>query len=91
MSLIVEKDHMDKDVLVRLFQIIKESTGGARGDLQEVYLKEGGTGPSAGQKAYTPPIGNAILNEKLDNLITYLNNDMLHIHDPLINILSDDE
>ncbi|MFT5185132.1 MAG: hypothetical protein ACI84C_002270, partial [Flavobacteriales bacterium] len=25
------------------------------------------------------------------NLITYLNNDMLHIHDPLINILSDDE
>ncbi|MFT5184850.1 MAG: hypothetical protein ACI84C_001985, partial [Flavobacteriales bacterium] len=51
MSLIVEKDHMDKDVLVRLFQIIKESTGGARGDLQEVYLKEGGTGPSAGQKA----------------------------------------
>jgi len=83
-SLVEKKGQLDKDVLIRLFQIIKESTAGVRTDLQEVYLKKGGSGVSADDRIYTPPLGNALLNEKLNNLIEYLNDDVLYKHDPLI-------
>jgi Fic family protein len=84
MGLVEKKGHLDKDTLIRLFQIIKNSTAGIRTDLQEVYLKQGGTGPLAGQRIYTPPMGIALINEKLDNLLNYLNNDEKYEHDPLI-------
>jgi Fic family protein len=67
-----------------LFQIIKDSTGGLRTDLQEVWLTSGGSDSRAKDRTYTPPLGNAILNEKLDNLIEYLNDDEQFKHDPLI-------
>lgn len=84
MSLVEEKGFLDKDVLIRLFQIIKESTANVRTDLQEVWLKRGGTDARASERVYTPPLGQALLNEKLDNLIAYLNDDEKYKHDPLI-------
>lgn len=84
MSLVEEKGLLDKNVLIRLFQIIKESTANVRTDLQEVWLKRGGTDARAGERVYTPPLGQALLNEKLDNLIEYLNDDDHYKHDPLI-------
>jgi len=84
MSIVESKGHLDKDVLIRLFQIIKGSTAGIRTDLQEVYLKKGGSDARAGDRVYTPPLGNAILNKKLDNLLEYLNDDEQYKHDPLI-------
>jgi len=83
-SLVANKDELNKDILVRLFQIIKESSAGIRTDLQEVYLKRGGTNTQAGERVYTPPLGNVLLNEKLDNLIEYLNDDEQYKHDTLI-------
>ena len=83
-SLVSSTGHLDKDIVVRLFQIIKESTAGIRTDLQEVYLKRGGSDERAGQRVYTPPLGNALLNEKFDNLIEYLNDDEQYKHDALI-------
>jgi Fic family protein len=76
--------HLSKEILIRLFQIIKDTTGGIRSDLQEVWLSQEGSGPRAGQRVYTPPIGNNVLHAKLDNLIVYLNDDKLIRHDPLI-------
>ncbi|MBD99538.1 MAG: hypothetical protein CMO34_06815 [Verrucomicrobia bacterium] len=83
-ALINSTQAVTKDILIRLFQIIKGSTAGIRTDLQEVFLKKGGTGPGAGGRVYTPPLGIAILNEKIDNLIEYLNDDDRFQHDPLI-------
>jgi len=84
MGLINTAQKLTKDILIRLFQIIKGSTASIRTDLQEVFLRKGGTGPTAREKVYTPPLGSAILNEKLDNLIEYLNDDDKYQHDPLI-------
>ena len=84
MSLVEDKNQLDKDMMVRLFQIIKNSTAGVRTDLQEVFLKKGGSGLGAGDRVYTPPLGNALLNEKLDNLTNYLNDDEKYKHDVLI-------
>ncbi len=84
MRLVQNAEKIEKELLVRLFQIIKDSTGGLRTDLQEVWLTSGGSDSRAKDRTYTPPLGNAILNEKLDNLIEYLNDDEQFKHDPLI-------
>ncbi|MFT4755620.1 MAG: Fic family protein [Vicingaceae bacterium] len=86
-SLTQNKGKLDKDILIRLFQIIKGSTAGVRTDLQEVYLKTGGTGERANERVYTPPLGTVIINEKLNNLIEYLNNDEKHNYDSLIKMV----
>ncbi|MBN4077561.1 Fic family protein [bacterium AH-315-C20] len=84
MSLVKESGRLEKEIFIRLFQIIKDSTAGIRTDLQEAWLTKPGSGIKSGERIYTPPKGNAILNEKLDNLIKYLNDDEQYNHDPLI-------
>lgn len=83
-SLVEEKKELDIEVLIRLFQIIKESTAGFRTDLQEVFLKRDGSDAHAGERVYTPPLGNALIKEKLNNLIEFLNDDEKYDFDPLI-------
>lgn len=84
LRLVQESGKLEKKIFVRLFQIIKDSTAGIRTDLQEAWLSKRSSGIGAGERVYTPPKGNAILNEKLDNLVEYLNDDKQYNHDPLI-------
>jgi Fic family protein len=83
-DLLKSHGQLDKEILIRLFQIIKDSTAGVRTDLQEVWLSKGGSDSGAGERVYTPPLGNALLNEKLDNLIEFLNDDEKYNYPPLI-------
>ena len=75
---------INKEIVIRLFQIIKDSTADVRTDLQEVWLSKEGSGAGAGERVYTPPLGNALLNKKLDNLIDFLNDDEKYKYAPLI-------
>ncbi|MFB0925474.1 MAG: Fic/DOC family N-terminal domain-containing protein, partial [Vicingaceae bacterium] len=75
---------LDKEILIRLFQIIKNSTAGVRGDLQEVWLGKRGSNLRPEERVYTPPLGNLLLNEKLDNLIDFLNDDKKYNYATLI-------
>ncbi|PCJ01516.1 MAG: Fic/DOC family protein [Flavobacteriales bacterium] len=83
-DLLKSHGQLDKEILIRLFQIIKDSTAGVRTDLQEVWLSKGGSDSGAGERVYTPPLGNALLNEKLENLIEFLNDDEKYNYPPLI-------
>lgn len=78
---------LNKEILVRLFQIIKDSTAGVRQDLQEVWLTKGGSDSRAGDRVYTPPLGNKLLNEMLDNLVAFLDDDKKYSYDPLIKMI----
>jgi len=42
---------------------------------QKCEFALGGIGPNAGSVVYTPPKGVKVIEEKLDNLITFLNDD----------------
>ncbi|MCH7534913.1 MAG: Fic family protein [Bacteroidetes bacterium] len=84
LDLVLKSGQLKKNILVRLFQIIKKSTGGVRTDLQEVWLTKGGSDSRAGERIYTPPVGKKILNEKLDNLLEFLNDDEKYNYAPLI-------
>ncbi|MFH1121920.1 MAG: Fic family protein [Bacteroidota bacterium] len=47
-------------------------------------IKHGGTGPNAGKVIYTPPSGVDIIKTKLNNLVTFLNDDEHYRIDYLI-------
>jgi Fic family protein len=87
LNLIQASGQLEKEILVRLFQIIKDSTAGIRTDLQEVWLTKGGSNSRAGDRVYTPPLGNKLLNEKLDNLVEFLDNDKKYPYDSLIKMI----
>ncbi|MFA5575110.1 MAG: Fic/DOC family N-terminal domain-containing protein [Brumimicrobium sp.] len=68
----------------KIYQIITGYNDGVRSPVAQIYIKEGGTGPNAGNAIYTPPRGVGIVNKKLENLIEFLNDDEKFKIDPLL-------
>lgn len=69
------KDGFTQEYFIKMFREIKETTDGIRPPFSETVIKQGGTGANAGQTIYTPPRGAGIIEEKLDNLINFINDD----------------
>lgn len=69
------REHFDIEYFIKVFQEIKQTKDEIRPDFVNTTIKQSGTGPAAGQVIYTPPKGQAIIKEKLDNLITFINDD----------------
>lgn len=67
--------HFDQDYFLRVFHEILQTTDGIRPDFINTTIKHGGTGPDAGKVIYTPPRGQAIIQNKLDNLLEFINDD----------------
>ena len=72
------------DYFIRVFREIKQSAENLRPAFSQVYIRQGGSGPNAGKPVYTPPRGQGILEAKLSNLITFLNDDVTYPIDPLL-------
>jgi Fic family protein len=79
-----ENETFDRDYFIRLYRIIQESGDGIRPPFARTFIRMGGTGPNAGQPAYTPPRGTGIVEAKLDNLVDFLNNPESEPADPLL-------
>jgi Fic family protein len=78
--------HLTKELMVKLYQQIKEASDGIRPAHTETVIKRRGSGSLGGSVVYTPPRGDGIIEEKLDNVIEYLNDDARFPHDPLIKL-----
>lgn len=74
----------DEDYFIKIYQKIKQTNDGLRPPTALIYIKQGGTGPNAGTAIYTPPRGKGILEEKLRNLVRFVNDDEKYPVDPLI-------
>ena len=70
------KGRFDQEYFVKVFREIKQTQEEIRPDFLNTTIKQGGTGPNAGQVVYTPPRGKDIIQDKLDNLVYFLNDDM---------------
>ncbi len=70
-----EKERFDMDYFIRIYNEIKQTSDGIRPDFINTRIKAGGTGPNAGKTVYTPPYGQKIIEEKLQNLIRFVNDD----------------
>jgi Fic family protein len=72
---LIQNGQFDQQYFIKVFQEIKQTKDEIRPDFSNTTIKQGGTGPNAGQVIYTPPRGKKIIQEKLENLTTFLNDD----------------
>jgi len=83
---IQNKGEFDIDLMIKIYQKIKEVNDAIRPQHTETTIKKRGSGILGGSVVYTPPRGKKIIEEKLDNLIDYLNDDEKYNYDPLIKL-----
>lgn len=81
-----KKGKFSVDLMVSIYQEIKEVNDGIRPPQTETTIKKRGSGKLGSTVVYTPPRGEKVINEKLDNLISYLNDDKKYAYDPLIKL-----
>lgn len=74
------------EVLIDLYQEIKQVNDGIRPSATETVIKKRGSGLLSGETIYTPPRGEAVILEKLKNLVEFINDDEKYDYDPLLKL-----
>lgn len=80
------KKEMNIEMMIKLYQEIKEINDGIRPPQTETVIRKRGTGTLESTVVYTPPRGEKIIEAKLDNLISFINDDGRFAYDPLIKL-----
>ena len=84
---IIEKNKILKiETLIEIYQEIKQVNDGIRPPQTETVILKRGSGTLAKEIVYTPPRGKQVIEEKLNNLIEYINDDLKFPYDPLLKI-----
>ncbi len=83
---IKEKTVFDTNSLIGIYREIKQANDGIRPPQTETVIKKRGSGLLGGSVVYTPPRGEKIISQKLDNLLDYINDDTTYDYDPLIKL-----
>ena len=65
----------DQQYFIKVFQEIQQTTDTIRPDFVQLTIKQGGTDSNAGQIIYTPPRNQAVIKSRLENLISFVNDD----------------
>ncbi len=78
--------HFTSEYFLKVFNEIKETTEGFRSPISRVYIRMGGSGPNAGKPVYTPPRGAGIIEQKMENLINFLNAKIDVPNEPLLKL-----
>lgn len=79
-----QQEQFDREYLEKTYQKITGQSDGIRQPFAQTYIRQGGSGPNAGNAVYTPPRGSGIIEAKLDNLLHFLNDDEQIRIDPLL-------
>ena len=80
-----KKNGFDLNYFVSIYRTIKQTNDGIRPHFLQTYIRQGGSGPNAGNPVYVPPRGEGVIEKKMDNLITFINDDSGAIKiDPLL-------
>ena len=64
---------MSTELLIDIYQIIKQVEDGIRPSQTNTVIKKRGSSLLSGEVVYTPPKGTDLIKEKLTNLIGYIN------------------
>ena len=83
---IKEKGDFSIESIIKIYQEIKQVRDGIRPSQTETVILRRGSGLLGGSVVYTPPRGKQIIDQKLDNLFSYINDDKTYDHDPLIKL-----
>jgi len=84
---IEQKKKIDLDLIINIFQQIKNTNQTIRPPQSLVTIKSGGSSIRAGEIIYTPPRGKGIIERLMMNMIEYLNDDRTYPTDPLLKMV----
>ena len=80
----LEQEGFDLDYFIRIYREVKEANDGIRPPFSQTVIRQGGSGPNAGNVVYTPPRGEEVIKDKLTNLIDFVNDDERYRIDPIL-------
>lgn len=80
----LKQESLDLQLVIRIFQQIKNTTAGIRPSQALVVIKQSSSGLRSGEVVYTPPRGQSVLDNLLKNFFDYLNDDIAYPADPLL-------
>jgi len=81
---IKSKDKIDLEAVIGIYRKIKNSKQGIRPPQSQIVIRRGDSEFRSGEIVYTPPRGNEVLESRMKNLISYLNDKVTGEVDPLI-------
>lgn len=70
---LIDRQVIDEQTIIRIFQKIKQSTQGFRPPQSQIVIKRGNSELKPGETIYTPPRGEGIIEQKIKNLLEFLN------------------
>ena len=82
---LLKSEHtINKQLIISIFNQIKETNSGFRPSQANIVVKRGQSELKPDEIIYTPPRGENIINNLINNLIEFLNNDVRFPMDPLL-------
>jgi Fic family protein len=81
---IIKKKGVDLELIINLYQKIKQVEDSIRPPQTETVIMKRGSGLLGGAVVYTPPRGIELIKTKLKNLFEFINDDEKYPYDPLI-------
>jgi Fic family protein len=78
------KAAFDMKSLISIYQQVKSTNEGIRSPHSQVVIRRGNSDLKPGEIVYTPPRGEGIIEQKMDNLLRYLNEQIAENEDPLM-------
>jgi len=82
-----KKPGFNQEYFIKIYQEIKQTKDLIRPAFVPTIIRQGGSGVNAGKIIYTPPRGKGIIEDKLKNLIDFLNDDVANPIDPLFKMI----
>jgi Fic family protein len=77
-----ENGRVDLETILTVFQKVKDTDQGFRPAQSQIVIRRGNSDLRPGEVVYTPPRGEGIIEQKIENLIQFLNED--NGFDPLL-------
>ena len=84
---ITEKSVIKLNTIVSIYQKIKETSTGLRPEHSNVRIMKGGESITSREVVYTPPRGDKLLKDLLNNLLLFINDDKNVDIDPLLKMV----
>lgn len=79
-----DKSSINQDVILGVFREVKNTNAGFRSPATQTIIKRGNSEFRSGETVYTPPRGEKLLQDLMDNWTDYLGNDNDFPTDPLL-------
>lgn len=81
-----QRQRFDLEYFELIYRTTTQYSDGLRKPFAQTYIRQGGSGPNAGKPIYTPPRGEGILEDLMENLIEFVNQTQNPELDPLIKV-----